>query len=154
MGSEKTSRRTVLKAIGGTAAFAGATGVGNAATRQGTVAELSEPPFDFEYKTVGDDVRDAVGHLWWLLTVDRDRIDELLAKSPVRTEVTRQQETVDALRSAYEVELERDEQNDRELTYHLAEPAGPSLQETKIGQDTLEESKSGKEAVKSVADSV
>lgn len=155
MRSRKPTRRSVLKAIGGTAAVASAAGVGSAETRQGMTETPSEPPFDFEYKTVGDDVRDAVGHLWWLLIVDRDRIDELLTKSPASTKETRRkQEVIDELRSTYKVELVRDEQNERELTYHLVEPTVQSLQEAKSGQATLKKASSQKEAAESAAQSV
>ncbi|WP_226004196.1 hypothetical protein [Natrinema salinisoli] len=157
MPSQKPSRRSVLKTIGGTAAVASAAGLGSAETRQATTETPSEPPYDFEYRTVGDDVRDAVGHLWWLLSVDRDRIDELLEKSPASTKATRRkQEAVDELRSTYEVEIERDERNERELTYHLVDPTVRPLHETETGLDTMamDESNSGKDAAESVAESV
>ncbi|WP_155945812.1 hypothetical protein [Natrinema sp. J7-1] len=149
------TRRTLLKGIASASTIAGISAIGSAKTRRDMTNAPPESPFDFEYRTVGDDVRDAVGHLWGLLTVDHDRINELLEKSPTSTKGTRQkQETVDELRSTYEVELERDEENERELTYHFTESRVSALQEAAIGQDTLKESKNGKEAIKSVAESV
>lgn len=149
---EKSNRRSLLKAIGSSTALAGIAGVASAKTGKRTTEQRTGPPEDFEYRTVGDDVKNAVGHLWWMLTVDHGRIDELLALSPAgMAETRRKQETIDQLRSTYEVELERDEQNERELTYHLVNPRIRPLHETEVGHNLLEESSNGKEAAQSVA---
>ncbi|MFD1648012.1 hypothetical protein [Haloarchaeobius litoreus] len=68
---------------------------------------------------------------------------------------TRQkQEVVNELRSTYQVEVERTEQDERELTYHLAGSRVRPLHETEIGRNTLEGSNRAEEAVQSVAESV
>lgn len=155
MQPRKPTRRSVLKAIAGTAAFTTGAGVGSAENRQDTAETHPESPFDFEYRTVGDDIREAVGHLWWLLTVDRDRIDELLAKSSAGARVTRQKrEAIQEVRSTYEVELERNERNERELTYHLVDSTVRPLHEEDVGVTPLDGSTDGQEATRSIAESV
>ena len=157
MTSDKPSRRSVLKSIGGTAVLAGVAGVGNAQRRRSDTGTGSSPesPFDFEYRTVGADVRDAVGRHWWLLTVDHDRLDELVAKSPSSEDATRKyQEVIKELRSKYEVELGQDEDNERELTYHLTDGDVQALHETSVGTEQIEASDHGKDAVSSAASSV
>lgn len=149
------SRRRLLKAIGGAAVVANTPGVGAAKSRERKTTRSPESPFDFEYKTVGSDVRDAVGHRWWLLSVDRDRLDELLEASADGPRATREKgEAIDELRSTYEVELERNERDERELTYHLVDSSVRPLHESDVGTRSLDSSQSGKEAADSVFESV
>lgn len=103
---------------------------------------------------MGDDVREAVGHRWWLLTVDHDRIDELLRASPANDQETRQkQEVIKELRSTYEVELVRDERNTREFTYHLVNSDVSPVHEKEFSQDIQQESNNGGDTVDRVAES-
>lgn len=154
MRRENYSRRNVLKAIGSTAALSSVAGLGSAESERTTTHALSEPPFDFEYRTVGDDVREVVGRLWWLLTVDHDRVDELLKKSPASADATRRkQDVVSELRSTYEVEVRQNERDERELTYHLVDPGVSPLGETEIGQDDIDSAENGRDAANAVADS-
>jgi len=124
MPENNTSRRTVLKSIAAGSAAASVSALGTVGTVSADdhriEAEEDELPYpDVDYKTVGDDVWEALGPQYWLATIDRDRIGELLELSPVGSEEARlRAEMVDEVRATYEIEQERD---GNELTYRLVD---------------------------------
>ena len=132
MSHRHTTRRSVLKAIGAGTALSGASAVAGATDddRRVDPEEVELPYPDTKYVTVGDDVYDAVGHHWWLLTLDRDRIDGLLRTAPVSSsEVQTHSERVTTLRDTYGVEQSEvtTTRGGREHTYHLTDTRVSSL---------------------------
>ncbi|WP_237076782.1 phospholipase C/P1 nuclease family protein [Natrialba magadii] len=119
----RKSRRKVLKAITAGSTLGVASGVGAAmgsAQKKTVNPSEAEPPYpDVEYKTVGEDVWEAVGPQYWLLTIDRSRLDELLKVSPGGDELTQDHaETIDEIRDYYEIEQLR---RGNELIYTLSD---------------------------------
>ncbi|ERH13959.1 MAG: Zinc dependent phospholipase C [halophilic archaeon J07HB67] len=79
---------------------------------------------------IGDDVYDAVGNHWWLLTLDRDRVDTLLGESSVGADtVSTYSDRVTTLRDSYSVEETEVESTraGRRHTYHLTDRRVGSL---------------------------
>lgn len=127
-----TRRRNVLKTIGAGAALTGMSTVTGAVSddRRVDPEDVELPYPDTKYVTVGDDVYDAVNHHWWLLTLDRDRIDELLRKAPVASDdVQTHSDRIDSLRSTYTVEQSEvtSTRAGEEHTYHLTDRRVSSL---------------------------
>jgi hypothetical protein len=126
MADQHRSRRNVLKLVGAGAALAGTPVVAGATSDDRRIhpseAELPYP--NTEYMAIGDDVYDAVGNHWWLLTLDRDRIDTLLQQSSVGADtVTTYSDRVTTLRDTYtveETEVESTRAGQRH-TYHLTD---------------------------------
>lgn len=122
MPNNEKSRRSVLKNIAATSTLASVSSVATVGTASAQDKAIDpedheEPYPDVDYKSVGDDVWEAVGPQYWLLTVDRKRLGELLEMSPVSNEKGKSHEqTIDQMRSTYEVEKQR---NGNELVYNL-----------------------------------
>jgi|GEM_PF-2831183 len=142
MRESNSKRRDVLKTVGAGAAFAGLSGVATAsdadvdaeqARREIVESADVDPerirrdgiPFpDASYIAIGDDVREAVGHNWWLLRMGRDRIDELLQKSSASSnEVSTYGDRVTTLRDTYAIEESAVTSTDigQKHTYHLTD---------------------------------
>lgn len=142
MADQHHSRRNALKLIGAGTTLAGTSAVAGAVSddRRIDPSEAELPYPDTEYMTVGDDVKAAVGGKWWLLTLDRDRIDELLQKSTVGTDaVTTYSDRVTTLRDTYtveETEVDSTRAGQRH-TYHLTNDRVGSMdkeQKTEIAE--------------------
>lgn len=122
MQDKDTKRRNVLKSVGAGAALAGLPSVVTAAGSQRDDDGIPFP--DANYTAVGDDVREAVDHQWWLLTMSQRRIEELLQKSSAGTnDVSTYSDRVTSFRDTYAVE--QSEVTSTKLgtrhTYHLVD---------------------------------
>jgi len=125
MEDNNSNRRSVLKAVGASATFAGLSGVVTASDVDTERVRDEGLPFpDASYIAIGDDVREAVGHNWWLLRMGRDRVDDLLRKSSLGSdEVTTYGDRVTTLRDTYAIEESAVTSTDvgQKHTYHLTD---------------------------------
>jgi len=129
MGSGGPNRRTVLRRMatgsaalglsGGVAARSDRTQRERRNRRSDKRVDRAELEADAIVRQPGADVREAVGPMWWLLTVDRDRLDELLRETPTDARLRTYTDALADLRAIYEVELSEERPDWYE--YHLVD---------------------------------